>query len=61
MMTDTRYNIESSYVRFVQIQTIEQLMNQKIEIPLNNSPGLKLVEGGIYWEHRKSINKVIKE
>lgn len=27
MLTDTRYNIESPYVRFIQVQTIEQLVN----------------------------------
>jgi hypothetical protein len=27
MLTDTRYSIESTYIRFIQVQNIEQLMN----------------------------------
>jgi hypothetical protein len=50
MMTDTRYSIESPYVRFIQLQNIEQLVSpltQKTDkIELNNTP-LKLVEGKI--------------
>jgi hypothetical protein len=41
MITDTRYTIESSYVRFIQIQNIEQLVNQvepkKAEIKISSS------------------------
>jgi len=55
MLTDTRYNIESPYVRFYQVQNIEQLLNlsepkrsaenladQKRQIQINNS-SLKLI------------------
>jgi hypothetical protein len=42
MVTDTRYNIESCYIRFIQVQTIEQLLNLLTpKIKVNNSP-LKL-------------------
>jgi hypothetical protein len=50
MLTDTRYNIESQYVRFIQIQNIKQLVSTfspkmtKSKIDVKNSP-LKLVEG----------------
>jgi hypothetical protein len=27
MLTDTRYNLESPYVRFIQVQNIQQLVN----------------------------------
>ncbi len=43
MLTDTRYNLESPYVRFIQVQNIQQLVNMyepKKEI-VNNGP-LKL-------------------
>lgn len=46
ILTDTRYNIESSYVRFIQVQNINQLVNmfepkQEKEIKINSS-SLKL-------------------
>lgn len=45
MMTDTRYTIDSPYVRFIQLQNIEQLVNQvepkKAEIKISSS-SLKL-------------------
>lgn len=48
MITDTRYNITSEHVRFIQVQNIEQLVST-FETPkpiYNNSPTpLKLVEG----------------
>lgn len=45
MLTDTRYNIESSYVRFIQIQNIEELVSlftpKTSKIEVKNTP-LKL-------------------
>lgn len=45
MITDTRYKIDSPYIRFIQIPHIEQLIDTseppKIEV-VNNSPSLKL-------------------
>jgi hypothetical protein len=50
MLTDSRYSIESPYVRFIQLQNIDQLVSpltQKTDkIELNNTP-LKLVEGKV--------------
>lgn len=45
VLTDTRYNIESSYVRFIQVQNIDQLVNMfepKQEEIKVNSLSLKL-------------------
>jgi hypothetical protein len=46
VITDTRYNIESAYIRFIQVQNIDQLVDmfdQKANQIINNSAGLKLV------------------
>jgi hypothetical protein len=42
MLTDTRYTIESSYVRFIQVQNIEQLVKlftpKPVKIEVKNTP-----------------------
>lgn len=47
LITEHRYSLKSSNIRFIQIQSIKQLISEpkKEEIKINNSPNLKLKSG----------------